>query len=126
MESEILFVERNGFYTIIDFYKSLGINTENGGERLISTLVNLVFVFKDGVDVCIALKGRVAHVGFGTEKSIVEIDASEAVFSENGSGGNIEANGLPIGLLPELFLVGDCFGFTIYPGKSIFAENKRG
>lgn len=90
------FVEREGFYTILDFYRSLDINDENDRERLISTFVNQVFVYKDRVDVYLTLKGHVAHVGIDKEKEIMEKDASNGHFPAITKGGNIAVGGSPL------------------------------
>ncbi|HAS56796.1 MAG TPA: hypothetical protein DCR94_06170, partial [Firmicutes bacterium] len=52
-----------------------------------------------------------------TAKKTIKIDEFGSAFKLRGS---------PICLLPNLYLVGDCFGFMIHPGKFIFVGNKRG
>ena len=92
------FIEKDGFYALMDFYKSLDIEDENDRERLITAFVNQVFVYKDRIDVHLNLKGHVAHVGFDKEKEEVEKVAQNGNFLPLTKGGNFALNGSPLKL----------------------------
>lgn len=118
------YMELDEVAAMFDRFSQLDFQSLAGKQALINAFISKVVYYRDGSFLVYftCKEGAKRHRKNGGGNSGNGDGTGQIPSSENVS--DTQSAGSPLGLLPNLYLVGDCFGMTIHAGTSIFVGSK--